>query len=78
LRSYAGNQEIIEVGGSTVRECPDNLSELLPVFIEILFDSDGFLDTLVFLDGEAVMPDDLNRPITSNSKLSKAPMIHGG
>ena len=78
LQPYAGNREIVEVRGSTVKECLDNLGELFPVFKEIIFNADGFLTALVFLDGETIMPDDLNRPIMSDSRLSVAPMIYGG
>jgi hypothetical protein len=78
LQPYAGNRETIEVMGSTVRECLDNLSESFPVFREILFSAEGFLTALVFLDGETIMPDDLNRPIKSDSLLLLAPMIYGG
>jgi hypothetical protein len=78
LQPYAGNRNTVEVTGGTVRECLDNLSELFPVFKKILFSADGSLTALVFLDGETIMPDNLNRPITSNSRLLLAPMIYGG
>ena len=78
LQPYASNREIVEVRGSTVRECLDNLIEFFPVFKELLFQNDGSLSALVLLDGETIVPDKLNRLLTGKSEILLAPMIYGG
>ena len=78
FQPYADNLETVEVKGSTVRECLDSMIKLFPVFKEILFTADGSLAALVLLDGEAIVPKDLNRAITESSELLLTPMIQGG
>jgi len=78
FQPYAGNREIIEVKGNTVRECLDNLIGIFPVFKELLFNNDGALSALVLYEGEAILPNNLNRSVTKQSELVLMPMIQGG
>ena len=78
FQPYAGSREIVEVNGNTVKECLDNLIDLFPIFKEILFDTDDALSALVLYDGETIVPNDLNRPVTEESELVLLPMIQGG
>jgi molybdopterin converting factor small subunit len=78
FQPYAGNREIIEVKGTTVRECLDNLIDLFPIFKELLFNTDDALYALVLCDGETIVTNDLNRPVTEQSELVLLPMIQGG
>jgi molybdopterin converting factor small subunit len=78
FRPYAGNREIVEAKGGTVKECLDNLIDLFPVFKEILFDTDDTLSALVLCNGEIIVPDDLHRPMAEQSELLLLPMIQGG
>jgi len=78
FQPYAGNREIVEVKGSTVRECLDNLIDLCPIFKELLFNTYGALSALVLCDGETIVMNNLNRPVTEQSELVLLPMIQGG
>jgi len=78
FQPYAAHREIIEVNGSTVKECLDSLIDLFPIFKELLFNTDGALSALVLCDGEIIVQNDLNRPVTEQSELVLLPMIQGG
>jgi molybdopterin converting factor small subunit len=78
FQPYAGNREIVEVRGNTVKECLDNLIDLFPIFREILFDTDDTLSALVLCDGETIVPNDLNRPVSKKNEIVLLPMIQGG
>jgi len=78
FQPYADNMEMVEVTGDTVKECLDNLIKLFPVFKEILFTADGSLSALVLLNGETIVPKNLNRPVTEKNGLLLTPMIQGG
>ena len=78
FKPFTDGRDSIQVTGTTVRECLDGLIELYPVFRHMLFDKGGLLSALVMLDGEAVLPDDLSRPVNEESDLSLLPMIQGG
>ena len=78
FQPYAGNREIVEVKGNTVNECLNNLIDLFPIFKELLFNADDALSALVLCDGETIVPNDLNRPVTEESELVLLPMIQGG
>ena len=78
FQPYAGNRDIVEVKGNTVKECLDNLIDLFPIFKELLFSTDDTLSALVLCDGETIVPRDLNRPVTGESELVLLPMIQGG
>jgi molybdopterin converting factor small subunit len=78
FQPYAGNHEIVEVRGNTVKECLDSLIDLYPIFKELLFSNDDTLSALVLYDGETIVPKDLDRPVTEESELVLLPMIQGG
>jgi hypothetical protein len=78
FRSFAGNREIINVKGTNVKECIDILVNSDPIFKGILYDVDGALATLVLLNSELIVLDDINRPITERSELFLLHMIQGG
>ncbi|MGD1120222.1 MAG: hypothetical protein ABR886_12200 [Dehalococcoidales bacterium] len=78
LQPFAGNQETVRVKGATVRECLDSLISLYPVFREILFDAGGTLSALVIVEGKAVLPKDLDRPVTGLKEIILLPMVQGG
>jgi len=78
FQPYAGNREIVEVRGNTVRECLDSLTDLYPIFKELLFSNDDTLSALVLYDGETIVPKDLDRPVAEEGELVLLPMIQGG
>jgi hypothetical protein len=78
FRPFAGNQETVEVKGATVKECLDYFTGLYPIFKEILFDMNGTLSALVMIEGKAVVPKDLNRPVSGQKEILLLPMVQGG
>ena len=78
FQPFADNNATVEVPGNTVKECLDNLIGLYPIFKEILFDAGGTLSALVMIEGKAVVPKDLNRPVSRQQEINLLPMIQGG
>ena len=78
LQSYAGGKETVEVNGSNVKECLDNLIKVFPVFHDILFDTSNTPSVLVFYDGETIVPRDLDRPVVEQGEIMIQPMLQGG
>jgi len=78
FQPFAGNHETVEVKGETVKECLDNFIGVYPIFKEILFDLGGTLTALVMVEGKAVVPKDLNRPVSRQKEIILLPMIQGG
>ncbi len=75
---YTGNREVVEVKGSTVKECLDYLTGLFPGLRGMLFDDENKLSALVALDNEIIPPNGLSRPVKATSELSIRPLIYGG
>ena len=78
FQPYAGNREIVEVTGSTVKECLDHLMELFPVFRQLLFDDEDTLSALVLYNGETIIPNEINRPVSDQNEILILPMVQGG
>jgi molybdopterin converting factor small subunit len=78
FQPFAGNRKTVEVKGDTVKECLDNFIGLYPIFKEILFDVGGTLSALVMVEGKAVVPKDLDRPVSRDREITLLPMIQGG
>ncbi len=78
FQPYAGNRETVEVEGTTVRACLDSLIARLPVFKDLVSDSDHPLSVLIIYDGEVIVPSGLDRSVKDRSEISLMPMIYGG
>jgi len=78
FQPYAGDRETVEVTGSTIRECLDDLIELYPVFKELFFDDEGILSVLIIYNGETLIPDEMGRPVTGQNEILIFPMVQGG
>ena len=78
FQRFANNQEMIEVKGSTVKECLSSLINLFPGLKELLFDTNNGLSALVILNNEAILPSELDRPLSEQNELSILPLIYGG
>ena len=78
LSPYTNNQRIVEVNGSTILECLQNIAEKFPELK--LFDKDGSL--LIYwgicVNGNMVYPDEFNNPVKAGDELSILLMIDGG
>ena len=78
FQPYAGDRETVEVTGSTIRECLNNLIELFPVFKQLLFDDEGILSVLIMYNGETIVPNEINRPVAGQNEILIFPMVQGG
>lgn len=78
FQPFANNHKTVEVQGNTVKECLDNLISSYPIFKEILFDAGGTLSALVMVEGKAVVPKDLHRPVSRQREINLLTMIQGG
>jgi len=78
LSSYTDNQSKVEVNGSTIRECLENMAEKFPELK--LFDKDGslllYLD--IYVNGKMIYEDELDNPVNAGDELAILLMIDGG
>jgi len=77
LMRLAGNREIIEVTGSTVRECLNELVKQIPGSERHVFNADGSLTLLFLLNNEAIKQD-LDQPVFENDELWLLSIVSGG
>ena len=78
LVRLAGNREIIEVTGSTVRECLNDLVKQIPGAERQIFNADGSLILLFLLNNEAFFEQDLDHPVVENDELWLLSIVSGG
>ena len=77
LMQLAGNREVIEVTGSTVRECLNELVKQIPGSENHIFNADGSLTLLFLLNNEAIKQD-LDQPVFENDELWLLSIVSGG
>ena len=78
LMRLAGNREKINVTGSTVRQCLEDLGKQIPGAEKQIFNADGSLKLLFLLNNEAITKQDLNHPIVENDELWLLSIVSGG
>jgi sulfur carrier protein ThiS len=78
LQQYTDNQETVAVDGSTVRDCLNDLVIKYPDIKRWIFDANNVPMVIVLLNGEVVLPDELDKPITLTDKIELYHMIAGG
>lgn len=80
LQPYTNDVEVVEVSGSTVRECLDQLIGQFPGMGKMLFGKDGkLLDYVsIYFDGDFVYGDDLAKPVNDGDELNLLYIIGGG
>lgn len=78
LQKLAGNEERIEVKGSTVRECLDNLIIILPGAEKSLFEKDGSLRPLILINNHHFSQEELDRKVNDGDELWIISKIYGG
>lgn len=78
LQRLAGNRERIEVSGSTVRQCLDDLVRQIPEAKRYIYNDDGSLAVLFLVNNEALRDQDLNHSITENDELWLLSILSGG
>ncbi len=82
LRAYTDKQETVSVGGTTVAEGLDSLTQAYPAMRAHLFTPDGKLRSFVnvYLDDEDVryLPEKEATAVTPDAELTIIPSIAGG
>jgi molybdopterin converting factor small subunit len=80
LQPYMGGKEFLEVEGTTVRECIDQLIAQFPEMNKMLFDEKKrLLDYIsVFGAGEVAFEDQIDNPVKDGDILNILYVIGGG
>jgi len=80
LQQFINKQDLIQVDGSTVGECLDNLIKQFPGAEKWIFDEKGRLleHVFVFINAESAQKTDLSEPVKDGDELIIAVMILGG
>jgi len=78
LQRFTNNQETVEVKGSTVAECLDDLTKQFPETKQWLFDRNGILMVLILHDSETVYQKDLKRKVKDGDELKLTLIVGGG
>jgi len=80
LQSLTDNTAIVEVNGSTVGECLEQLATRFSRIRKLLFDKDGKLDMFgdIYVNGESFYPQGLARSVKDGDELYIAVLVGGG
>ena len=78
LRQYTGNRQTVEVEGSTIRECLNDLVKQYPETKKWLFDANNIPLIIVLVNQEVVLPDKMDQKVNKSDKIDLIPMIAGG
>jgi molybdopterin synthase sulfur carrier subunit len=78
LQQYTGDQETIEVEGSTVHECLNNLVIKYPEIKKWIFDPNDSPLVIVLLNKELVLPGQMDKKVTKIDYIELVPLIAGG
>ena len=78
LQKLAGGRELIEVNGSTVRQCLDDLIKQIPTSERLIFDTKGSPILLFLLNNEPLPDQDLEHPLKDNDELWLLSIVSGG
>ena len=80
LQPFTNNLEAVEVDGSTVGVCFNNLTKQFSGMEKMLFDKNGKLLSYVgiYVNGEDAYPEELAKPIEDGDELHIIYIIGGG
>ena len=78
LRPFTGNRKSIEVEGATVRDCLNRFVALYPGTENWIFANPKAPMISVFVNKEAVFPDNLDREINDRDVIDLTPVVAGG
>ena len=83
LLQATNNQKVVEVNGTTVGQCLNDLVKQFPDIGKGVFDEQGKLLTyiIIFVNGESILtysPDPLTKPVKDGDVLDISLMIAGG
>lgn len=74
------DQAVVEVNGSTVGQCLEQLVTQFPKVRNWLFEKDGKVNRLVdiYVNGESAYPEELAKPVKDGDELHTVVIIAGG
>ena len=80
LQPYSNEAEAVEVKGSTIEECLNDLVKQFPNMWKMVFTKEGELLSYasVYVDGDFAYGDDLARPVKDGDELNLIYIIGGG
>ena len=78
LQEFAGNRDKVEVNGTTVKQCLEDLIKRFPRMRTRLFDKDGIIIPTVLINDKALTPEELNQSVTENDELWLFNVLEGG
>lgn len=80
LQHAAGEQEVVEVNGSTVGQCLDRLVAEYPGLEEFIFEGKGKLSKYIdiFINEESAYPEELKKTVKDGDQLFLLMQIAGG
>jgi molybdopterin converting factor small subunit len=80
FQKYCGSLEKIEVKGSTVQECLQNIILLYPEFEKAIFVAEGKLHPLieVYVNSSSAYPDALKKEVYDDDKIYIIHTLAGG
>ena len=80
LQPFTSDEAIVEVNGSTVYECLNDLVERCPDIGNKIFDKEGELLNYVsiYLDGEFIYADELDKPAKDGDEFHLFYILGGG
>lgn len=78
LQQYTADRETVEIKGTTVSSCLDDLTKQYPEIKKWLFDRNGILMVLILLNGKIVPQKALNKHVTDGDELELTFLVGGG
>jgi len=80
LQPFTNNLESVEVNGTSVNRCLNNLTKQFPNVKKMLFTQNGELMSYVtiFVNGQDTYPEELTKSVKNGDELHILYMIEGG
>ena len=80
LFQHTDNQDVVEVNGSTVGQCLEQLVIRFPELNQWLFEKNGRLNRLVeiYVNNETSYPEELAKPVKNGDEIYILIIIAGG
>jgi molybdopterin converting factor small subunit len=78
LQQYTDDKEFVEVEGSSVRECLNDLIKKYPETKNYIFDVNNSPLVIVLNNGEIVLPRQMDDKLSANQSISLVPVVAGG
>jgi molybdopterin converting factor small subunit len=78
LQQFVENNEIVEVEGTTVKECLMNLIRKYPAMAPEVFDTNGDMAVIVLHEGIPIEESRINGPVKDGDNIVMFPIIIGG